>query len=142
MPKKPKAIVLGSWAVVTYLEDEAAGERVADIIADANEDGTPLLMSAISLGEVWHLIARGVSVEEAERSLAEIQRLGISIVPADWQLTHEAARLKARYGVSYTDGFAAALAKQMKAHLVTGDPDFTQLEKEIQILACFINHEK
>jgi predicted nucleic acid-binding protein len=134
MPKKPKAIVLGSWAVVTYLEDEAAGERVADIIADANEDGTPLLMSAISLGEVWHLIARGVSVEEAERSLAEIQRLGISIVPADWQLTHEAARLKARYGVSYTDGFAAALAKQMKAHLVTGDPDFTQLEKEIQIL--------
>jgi predicted nucleic acid-binding protein len=133
MPKKPKAIVLGSWAVVTYLEDEAAGERVADIIADANEDGTPLLMSAISLGEVWHLIARGVSVEEAERSLAEIQRLGISIVPADWQLTHEAARLKARYGVSYTDGFAAALAKQMKAHLVTGDPDFTQLEKEIQI---------
>ncbi len=133
MPKKPKAIVLGSWAVVAYLEDEAAGERVADIIADANEDGTPLLISAISLGEVWHLIARGVSVEEAERSLAEIQRLGISIVSADWQLTHEAARLKARYGLSYTDGFAAALAKQMKAHLVTGDPDFTQLEKEIQI---------
>lgn len=135
MPKKPKAIVLDSWAVVAYLDDEAtSSERVADIIADANEDGTPLLMSVVSLGEVWHLIARGISAEEAERSLVEIQRLGISIVAADWQLTHEAARLKARYGLSYTDGFAVALAKQMKAHLATGDPDFAQLEKEIQII--------
>lgn len=134
MPKKPKAIVLDSWAVVAYLDDEAAGERVADIIADANEDGTQLLMSVVSLGEVWYLIAREISAEEAERSLVEIQRLGISIVAADWQLTHEAARLKARYGMSYTDGFAAALAKQMKAHLATGDPDFSQLEKEIQII--------
>jgi ribonuclease VapC len=134
MPKKPKAIVLDSWAVVAYLEDEAAGERVADLIADANEDGTPLLMSVVNLGEVWHLIAREASAEEADRSLTEIQQLGIKPVEADWQLVREAAGIRARYGVSYTDCFAAALAKQMKAHLATGSTEFTQLEKEIQIL--------
>lgn len=134
MPKKPKAIVLDSWAVVAYLEDEAAGERVADIIADANDDGTPLLMSVVNLGEVWHLIARGTSVEEAERSLTEIRQLGVKTIEADWQLTREAAGLKARHGMPYTDCFAAALAKQRKAHLVTGDPDFAQLEKEVQII--------
>ncbi|MEO6726182.1 MAG: type II toxin-antitoxin system VapC family toxin [Blastocatellia bacterium] len=134
MPKKPKAIVLDSWAIVAYLDDEAASEQVADLIADANEDGTPLLMSVVSLGEVWHLIARGTSAAEADRSLTDIQQLGIKTVEADWQLAREAAGLKARYGVSYTDGFAAALAKQMKAHLATGDPEFAQLEKEIQII--------
>ena len=134
MPKKPKAIVLDTWALVAYLEDDAAGERVADLIADANEDGTPLLMSVINLGEVWHLIAREISTTEAERSLLEIQQLGIKLVEADWQTAKEAAGLKVKYGMSYTDGFAAALAKQSKAHLATGDPEFAQLEKEIQVI--------
>ena len=40
MRKKPKAIVLDSWALIAYLEDESAGERVADIIADAHEEGS------------------------------------------------------------------------------------------------------
>ena len=35
MPKKPKSIVLDSWAIIAYLEDEPAGEKVADIIVDA-----------------------------------------------------------------------------------------------------------
>jgi predicted nucleic acid-binding protein len=36
--------------------------------------------------------------------------------------------------MSYADCFAAALAKHKKAHLVTGDTEFKQVESEIQII--------
>jgi len=45
MPRKPKALVLDSWSILAYLEDEPAGQQVADIIADAHENGTPLMMT-------------------------------------------------------------------------------------------------
>ena len=134
MAKKPRAIVLDSWAVMAYLEDEPAAERVADIIADAHDDHTPLLMTVVNLGEVWYIIARETSEAEAERSLVEIRQLGVEVVHADWPLAREAAGFKSKHRMSYADCFAAALAKQKKAHLVTGDPEFAQVEQEIQIL--------
>jgi len=36
--------------------------------------------------------------------------------------------------MSYADCFAAALAKDRKAHVVTGDPEFKQVEQEVQVL--------
>lgn len=134
MARKPRAIVLDSWAVMAYLEDEPAAERVADIIADAVEEGTPLEMTVVNLGEVWYIIAREASEEEAERSIVDLKRLGIKIVDADWPLTREAAGFKSKHKMSYADSFAAALAKQRKAHLVTGDPEFAQVEREVQII--------
>jgi predicted nucleic acid-binding protein len=35
--------------------------------------------------------------------------------------------------MSLADAFAAALARETKAELVTGDPEFKPLEKEIKI---------
>ena len=44
-----------------------------------------------------------------------------------------AAEFKTRFKLSLADAFAAALAKEKKAELVTGDPEFKALEKEIKI---------
>ena len=134
MAKKPRAIVLDSWAIMAYLEDEPAAEQVADIIADANDGNTPLLMTVVNLGEIFYIIAREVSEADAGKSIVEIRQLGIEVVDADWPLTREAAGFKSKYRMSYADCFAAALAKQRKAHLVTGDAEFAQVEQEIQIL--------
>lgn len=134
MARKPKAIVLDSWAVMAYLEDEPSAEQIADIIADAHESNTPLLMTVVNLGEVWYIIARETSETEAERSIAELQGLGVKIIDVDWKLTRETAYFKSRYRMSYADAFAAALAKEKKAHLVTGDKEFKQVEQEILIL--------
>lgn len=134
MAKKPPAIVLDSWAVLAYLEGEAAAERVADLIADANEENTPLLMTVVNLGEVWYIITREASEADAERSIAEIRQLGIEVIDANWTLTREAAGYKSRYKMSYADCFAAALAEQKKAYLVTGDPEFERVDQEIQII--------
>jgi predicted nucleic acid-binding protein len=58
--------------------------------------------------------------------------------PADRRLADLAADFKARFKLSPADAFAAALAKERKTELVTGDPEFKALEKEIKInwLSC------
>jgi predicted nucleic acid-binding protein len=134
MPKKAKAIVLDSWAVMAYLEDEPSAERVADIIADAHESGTPLLMTVVNVGEVWYIIAREASEADADRSFRDLKQLGIEFVDADWDLTHQAAQFKSKHRMSFADCFAAALAKEKKAHLVTGDQEFREVQSEISII--------
>jgi predicted nucleic acid-binding protein len=134
MPRKPKAIVLDAWAVMAYLEDEPAGEKVADIIADAHESNTPLLMTVINLGEVWYIIGRETSEPEADRCERELRQLGIEVVDADWSLTQQAARYKSQHRMSYADCFAAALAKARRADLITGDKEFKQVEQQVQIV--------
>lgn len=133
MAKKPKAIVLDSWAVISYLEDEPTAETVADIIADAHEQGVSLLMTVVNAGEVWYIVAREASVPDADASIKQLRDLGIEFVDADWELAKDAGYFKSRNKMSFADCFAAALARQRKAHLATGDPEFKQIEQEVTV---------
>lgn len=132
--KLPKAIVLDSWAIMAYLQDEPAAEQVADMIADAKEEGISLMMSVINAGEIWYTVARRRSARDADQALRWVREIGIDLADADLKLTRTAAEFKTKGGISYADCFAAALAKQNKATLVTGDNEFKQLEKEIEIV--------
>lgn len=91
-------------------------------------------MTVINLGEVWYSIARGYSEETADEKLREVGEMAIEIVDADWNLTRMAASFKAKGRLAYADCFAAALARDRKAELVTGDPEFRQLENTIRVL--------
>ena len=133
MAKKPKAIVLDSWAVISYLEDEPTATTVADIISDAHEQEVPLLMTVVNAGEVWYIVAREASVADADASIKQLRDLGIVFVDADWGLARDSGYFKSRNKMSYADCFAAALARQRKAHLATGDPEFKQVEQEITV---------
>ncbi|MCZ2123452.1 MAG: type II toxin-antitoxin system VapC family toxin [Anaerolineales bacterium] len=133
MAKKAKAYVLDTWAVIAYLEDEPSGEQVEDLIATAHEEQIPIYMSVVNAGEVWYTLAREISEEEANASVKSLRDLRIQFEDADWELTQEAARFKSQHKMSYADAFAAALAKTMKAELVTGDKEFKSLEGEIKI---------
>jgi len=133
MPRKPRAIVLDSWAIMAYFEDEPAAEKVADIIAEAHEEKTPLFMSVVNAGELWYILARRTSESEANRGIHELRQLGIEFIDADWDLAHEAAGFKAKHKMSFADCFAAALAKGKKAQLVTGDNEFKQVEHDLAI---------
>jgi predicted nucleic acid-binding protein len=134
MPRKPKTIVLDSWAIMSYLQGEPSAEKVADMIADAHEDNVPLLMSVVNAGEVWYIIARRTSDADADRSIRALKQLGIEMVDADWEIAHDAGRFKAKHRMSFADCFAAALAKHRKAHLVTGDKEFKQVEPDISVI--------
>jgi len=133
MAKKPRAVVLDSWAVIAYLEDENAAAKVADIIADAHDEQIPLLMTVVNAGEVWYIVARQTSVADADASIKQLHDLGIEFVDADWTLAKDAGYFKSKNKMSFADCFAAALAKQRKAHLATGDPEFKQIENEVTL---------
>ena len=132
--KKPKTIVLDSWAIMAFLEGEPSAERIADLISDAHDDSVPMLMSVINAGEIWYIIARRRNPAEADRAIQMIQEIGIKFVDADWPLTKIAAGYKVKGNISYADCQAAALAKHYKAALLTGDHEFEQLQDEISIV--------
>ena len=131
--KKTKAIVLDPWAVIAYLEDEAAAEKVAEIIADAHEEQIPLLMTVVNAAEVWYIVARETSTADADASIKQLRDLGVRFIDADWELAKAAAYFKSRNKMSFADCFAAALAREQKAHLATGDREFKAIEQEISI---------
>jgi ribonuclease VapC len=125
--------VLDSYALMAFFEDEPGADIVRGFIIEAEKGSVNLLMNVVNLGEVWYSIARTNSPEIADQYVHEIQGIGIEIVNVDWQLTRQAAAFKVKGNISYADCYAAALAKNRKAELVTGDEEFIPLEDEIQI---------
>lgn len=125
--------VLDSYALMAFFEDEPGADFVRGLIQKAVESDTNLLMSVVNLGEVWYSIARTNSSETADQYVHEIKGMAVEIVDIDWTLTRQAAAFKVNGNISYSDCFAAALAKIRRAELVTGDKEFKVLQNEIKI---------
>ena len=125
--------VLDSHALMAFFEDEPGADTVRSLILKGEEGSLNLMMSVVNLGEVWYSIARTNSPETADQYIGEIKGMSIEIVDVDWQLTRQAALFKTSGNISYADCFAAALAKDKKAELITGDKEFKSLEGEVKI---------
>ena len=125
--------VLDSYSLMAYLENEEGAEKMIDMIQVARDSGKPLLLSVINWGEIYYITLRETGRERAEAAAHLISTLPIQVIPADLELTTQAAEFKAFKKMSYSDCFAAALAKLRKAELVTGDDEFKQVENEIKI---------
>ncbi len=126
-------LVFDSWAILAYVQAEPAGARVRSLLIEVTEVRRSLWMTSINLGEVWYMLARRNSGAYATQHIAELGQIGIERVDIDWPMVLEAAEYKSRHKISYADAFAAALAKQRNAELVTGDREFQALESEIKI---------
>ncbi len=125
--------VLDSYALMAFFQDEPGAEFVHDLLLRAEKGKIHLLMSVVNLGEIWYSIARVTSHETADGYISDIQGMNIEIVDADWQLTRQASLFKANGNIAYADCFAASLAKNRAAELVTGDREFEVLAGEIKI---------
>ena len=126
--------VLDSYSLLAYIEGEAGAETMIEIFRVARDSGRSLFLSVVNWGEVYYITMREAGHERADEVAHLISTLPIQIVPADLDLTRQAAELKAKHRMSYADCFTAALARQRKAELVTGDRDFRQVEGEVKIL--------
>ena len=52
----------------------------------------------------------------------------------DGEVFLAAAWLKAEYPISYADAFAASLAQELGASLVTGDPEFKKIKQNLSLI--------
>ena len=126
--------VLDSYSLLAYIEGEAGAEKMIEIFRVARDSGRSLFLSVVNWGEVYYITMREAGRERADEVAHLISTLPIEIVPADLDLTRQAAALKSKHRMSYADCFAVALARQRKAEVVTGDKDFRQVEGEVKIL--------
>jgi len=127
--------VLDSWALMAFLHDEPAAAEVEKLLLKAAGDKHKLLLCVVNWGEIYYAIARAEGEAVAEQKAADLATLAIELVPAgdDLQLVREAAKLKARKKMAYADCFAAALAKLRSVEVVTGDPEFKEVEGEVKV---------
>ncbi len=125
--------VLDSFALLAFLQDEPGGDRIKAVLAQAEAGRARLAMAIVNLGEAIYIIEREKGLTAAHAALAAIDQLPITLVDADRSLTLSAAHIKANHALAYADAFAAALAESSRATLLTGDPEFRQMEEEIKI---------
>ena len=129
----PAAQVLDSFALIAYFRGEPNGVRVKELLQKAGQSEKPVHMTEVNYAEVKFTILRKDGAEAWHEASKILVALPIECHPVTHDLADTAADFKARFKMSLADAFAAALAKEKKAELVTGDPEFKPLEKEIKI---------
>lgn len=117
-------ILLDSYALLAYLENEPGADRVTELLHQAQAGTVRVVMTSINLGEVLYITERERGLPMAQRVLALVESLPITLIEADNALVFEAAHIKAHHRLSYADAFAAAAALREAATILTGDPEF------------------
>lgn len=128
-----KKYVLDSYALIAYAEGEKGVDEVAEILKQTLSGKAEIFLCVINWGEMYYIALREGGKERAELYRNTLARYPVTIVDADKELTMQAAHFKAFHKMSYADAFAAALAKNRKAVLITGDKEFKSLAGEIKI---------
>ncbi len=127
------AEILDSFALIAYLRDESGAADVEHLLLEATKNDSALHMSEVNYAEVKYSIIRKDGRPAWAKAAAALQALPIEFHPTSLEGAEVAADFKARFRLSLADAFAAALAKERRAALVTGDPEFRALGNEVKI---------
>ena len=119
-------LVLDSWALLAYLKDEPAANRIEEAWLSQGA-----AISSINLGEALYMRIRERGEGDAVADIDKIRKRS-KVISADWTLIQSAARIKARGGLSYADAFCIATALRLDAPLWTGDPEIVELAEGLQ----------
>jgi len=129
-----KRYVLDAWALLALLQsEEPAASRVRELLLEGERQQATVLLSIVNLGEVYYRVGKRSNRAAALDTLKDIRRLSLTIVSASDEMVLAAADLKIEYAISYADAFAVALADRAGATLVSGDPEFDQLQDRIEL---------
>lgn len=129
-----KRSVLDSYAILAFLFEEKGHEKVLDLFEKAAQTDQALLIAAPNWAEVRYMVERKAGARRWSEVRHKLLGLPLEVVPADQALAEVAGEIKAVNRMSLADCFAAALARQKKADVYTGDPEFRSVEKEIKIV--------
>ena len=129
-----KKFIADAWAILALLQkEEPAASRVKQLLEDAQQEKLQIFVSTINLGEVYYRVGKVKGEAEAQKTLELISRLSLKMLPATDERVLAAAHWKIHHAISYADAFAAAAAAELKATLVTGDPELESLKRKIRI---------
>jgi predicted nucleic acid-binding protein len=134
--------VLDANALIGFFEGrETTSGKVRQMLSEAIRLDLPLFMSAVNWGEVFYMEWRYHGEAKAREVEAYLHRLPIAVIAGDLERATRAATLKQKHNLGYADSFAAELAMERSAWLVTADPEFSKLGKALSVYTL-PRHEK
>jgi len=126
--------LLDSYALLAYLNKEDGFEKVRNVLANAQKSSFPVLMNELNIGETYYILYRKRGHEQAEYFLDTVLAgLPISMISNDFNAVIVAAKIKARHALSFADCLVVATAQKENAVILTGDPEFKNVEKCVEI---------
>ncbi len=131
--KKPN-FVFDSFALLAYLQAEPASLKVKEKLKQARDKDAEVFLSLINLGEIVYTVEGKLGEDTSREILQDVLTLPIEIAEVTMERVLSAAHIKGRFPISYADAFAVALAQEMTATLITGDPEFKRVESLVTIM--------
>jgi ribonuclease VapC len=123
-----------AFPLLCWLQEEPGYELIDELLDEAETGKSSISMHSINLGEVFYRLCRVSGMKRGEEILDKIRMLPIQILSISDEEVMEAAKIKAKYPISYADAFAIARALQSGVTVVTGDPEYKKVSKIIEIL--------
>ena len=133
-----KNIIFDSYALIAHFLKEKGHETVSELLSEMSVEERQGFIPAINVGEIYYILHRKFSEKTAEESIQVVNTMNIEIIEPNLDMVLAAAKLKARFKMSYADAFAAALTISKKGTLITGDKEFKHLVGETHFKVEFI----
>ena len=134
MRKVTPVYVLDTSAVMAFIEEENGADIIEELLEQAKLGNAIIILSFMTFMEVYYISLKERGEDEARERLELMKSLPFLRVDSTEAMGLIASRIKARFSLSVADAWIAALAKQRNAILVHKDPEFEQIEPEIQAL--------
>ena len=132
MKKSP--YIFDSYALLKFFQKEKGYKKVLSLLQEIKKSRMAKYLNAINLGEIIYITKRAFGDQKKVEVLANIERLNFTVLPVTNELIFQAAEFKAEYSISYADCFALASAIELKAVIVSGDPEFKKVGHLADIL--------
>jgi len=126
--------VLDANALIPFFEGRRGrAQKIRPLLSEAVRQDVPLLMSAVNWGEVFYIAWRLHGEAQALEAEVRLQEMPIAIISVDRERASRAGALKQKHSLGYADAFAAELAIERGAWLVTADPEFAKVGKALSV---------
>ena len=126
--------VLDTFALMAYFQDEPSSDAIETLLTQALDAQVAVCVSLISVGELYYMIYRKRGAARADEIWSDLQQFPVAVYPVSEARVLAAARLKATHRVSYADAFSIALAQELDGTVITGDPEFKDVESLVHVM--------
>jgi predicted nucleic acid-binding protein len=126
--------VLDANALLGFFEARhGAAQKIRKLFDEARAQERPLLMSAVTWGEVFYIEWRKHGEAGARQAESVLQELPIVVIGVDRERASRVGGLKQKHSLGYADAFAAELAIEQCAWLVTADTEFSKVGQALSV---------